>query len=515
MAILSNAVSQDAVAAVVGYALGFKDFSEGGRFLPQRIAAFSPVATSKQSGFASYDQPITISSEKDAFDTFGASPAHMMARILKPVQGGGVGTIPVDIFPIEDAGGATAAAGDITPSGTASENATHNLVFNGRKSISGKQISWVVETDDTVTELIPKIIAAIGGNIYAPVTAADGTTKVDLTSQIAGILGNDTTFTIDTNGVPADISYASTQMATGAGANDISGALANFGGTWYTQVINTYGTETEDAIEAFNGAPDPDTGGTGRWSAIVCKPFVSVTGTTESVIATLKALGTGRKLDMTNAVAPAPNSPAYNYEVATNAVVESAVIFNSQPHRTTLNRTYSDLPAPTGDTIGDMQNYINRDDLVKNGISTVIYTESQGYIMQDFITYRRPDSQPATSVDFRYVRNVVGIDFNVKYNYRLQEETFLVGKTIANDTDVVSVDGVIKPSGWKSIVDDLMITLGKLAIIADVPFAQASIQVQISAINPDRFETTFHYKRSGVTRISATTAFAGFNFGEL
>jgi hypothetical protein len=42
---------------------------------------------------------------------------------------------------------------------------------------------------------------------------------------------------------------------------------------------------------------------------------------------------------------------------------------------------------------------------------------------------------------------------------------------------------------------------------------QSSIEVDISTTNPDRLETTFNYKRTGVGRIASTTATAGFNFG--
>ena len=44
---------------------------------------------------------------------------------------------------------------------------------------------------------------------------------------------------------------------------------------------------------------------------------------------------------------------------------------------------------------------------------------------------------------------------------------------------------------------------------------QKSITVGLSTLNPDRLETFFKYKRTGVARISSTTAQAGFNFGTI
>jgi len=97
----------------------------------------------------------------------------------------------------------------------------------------------------------------------------------------------------------------------------------------------------------------------------------------------------------------------------------------------------------------------------------------------------------------------------------LLEQINVVDHTIANNTDIVSVGKVIKPKQWKQILDKYAEDLGKRALIADVPFMQNSITVGLSALNPDRLETFFKYKRTGVARISSTTAQAGFNFGTI
>ena len=93
--------------------------------------------------------------------------------------------------------------------------------------------------------------------------------------------------------------------------------------------------------------------------------------------------------------------------------------------------------------------------------------------------------------------------------------TLLAPYAIAADADIVRVSGVIKPKQWTQIVNGYAEDLGKRALIADIPFMQSSIVVNISTTNPDRLETFFRYKRTGVARISSTTAEAGFNFGSL
>jgi len=105
------------------------------------------------------------------------------------------------------------------------------------------------------------------------------------------------------------------------------------------------------------------------------------------------------------------------------------------------------------------------------------------------------------------------LDFNVRYGYYLLEQINVVDHSISNDDDVVSAQKVVKPKQWKQIIFGYADDLSSRALIADAAFMQDSIQVEISGVNPDRLETFFKYKRTGVARISSTTAEAGFNFG--
>ena len=105
------------------------------------------------------------------------------------------------------------------------------------------------------------------------------------------------------------------------------------------------------------------------------------------------------------------------------------------------------------------------------------------------------------------------LDFNVRYGYYLLEIINVVDHSISNDSDTVTAAKVVKPKIWKGIVVKYADDLAKRALIADVEFMQESITVDISSVNPDRLETFFRYKRTGIARISSTDAEAGFNFG--
>lgn len=506
-------LSATALERAASYALGYASTQEGGNYLPNRIALFTPIAIGKQSGFTGYDTPRTVTTFKEFFTLYGECPGAQIFRILKPTTGGGVGNIPVDVFPIEDAYGATAAVGAITPTGTAADAAnTHYIKFNGRLTIEGRRCSYSVVVGDTPTTIIAKQIAAINAFLYSPVTASDGTTATTLTAKWNGKTGNKIVITVDTNGEDCGITYAVTNPTGAVGDPDVADALTNMGNVWYTHHINIWGSELFSTIETVNGRPDITTNGTGRWMGTMMKPFVSVYGSIESVPATLKALVASRKLDLTNALAPAPLSTGYEWEAAANMVVLSSVTANSNAHMDICGLAYPDMPAPLNDYIGAMQDWAVRDDLIDNGISTVTYNASEGYVVQSFITPRRPDDESPLAIDFRYVRDIF-VDMNVAYNYKLLEGRYLLDKTVVNDSDVVTVDGVIKPKNWKSILFTMVDSLADLALLADRDYAKDNITVAISSTDPQRINTTFYYKRSGVARKHSTNAYAGFNFG--
>jgi len=642
---LSLAVQPTQLARAIGYALGFKDLVAGGRYLPQRVAIVTNIATAKQSGFTAYNQRHEITSLKAFYDLFGMCPGWLATRILRPTAGGGLGSIPLDVFPIEDAGGATAAAGTITPSGTATATTTHRVVFNGRQSIEGRSADYVVASGDTAEIIAGKIVAAINGMLYAPVTAVDydgvaatgtvdiladlvdgdtvriqdgegndvtfeadsgdgvtpgntafiivmdgaavdraataenlydaiiasdlaitpvlgtgdltyqvaltndaaGTAgnvsivqtgdgmtvagmsggladiaRVDLTARWKGTTGNEITVAIEDNDEDAGITYAVVQPTGAAGthATNFATALAAIGEYWDTILVNLYGSETFETIETFNGRPDVDTGGTGRWNAGVVKPLVAISGSTEDDKDTLKTLMADRKLDLTNALGVAPLSPGYSFEVAANFTYLAATTFNNTPHRTCSGKYLPDMPDPLDtageatDDIGDMADIVVRDELVKAGCSTVTYTPSTGYIVEDFVTFRRPDDQDPLNVDFKEVRSLLGIDFNVRYNYKLAVENNLIDKTLLPDDAVVSVTGTAKPKEVKSMIYDLADDLAALALIADPGYTKDNTQVEISSTNAKRIEATFPYKRTSCAGIVATTVYAAFYYGE-
>jgi phage tail sheath gpL-like len=502
---ISNAVGVDMLSRVLGYKIDKGDFSTANSNLPQRISILAEANTANQAGLSLV--PIQITTLSQAATLYGyGSPMYNIMRILKPANGGGT-TVPIIAYPQAETG--VAASRDVTPVGTATANARHTVVINGREGLGGETYDFNIVTGDTVAVITSKIRDAVNAVLGAPVIASNTSTKATLLSKWAGLTSEGINVTINTNDAPAGMTYAVTSLVVGSGTPSVQPALDLFGSNWNTIVVNSYGSAVMSVLEAFNGIPDPTTP-TGRYNALIIKPFISLMGETSKLKADYTALTTGRTTQVTNAICPAPGSKGLRMEAAANMAVLFANQTSENPHLDVAAKFYPDMPIPTDGDIGDMSVYDNRNFLSKNGSSTVDFV-ADNYKVMDFITtYRLAGENPP---QFKYCRNIV-VDLNVFFGYHLLEELYVIDHAIAADEDIVSASKVIKPKMWNGILRAYSDDLVNRGLTTDAKFMKDSIAVGLSVSNPDRLETAFNYKRSGFARVASTTAKAGFNFGE-
>lgn len=513
--ILSTAVSLDRVSRVVGYKVKKGFFQTSTPNLPQRIAIFGEANTANQ---ATLDEnPREITSAQEAGDLYGyGSPIHQIMRILRPLSGDGVGGIPTIVYPQKSnvAATATVIGIDVTIAAAALASTTHYIVLNGRFGIDGEQYAFSVVKGDTELQVLTKMRDAINNVLSAPCIASldvstPGSEFLVLTSKWEGQSSGELNYSIYTGTETAGVTYSTKSTVVGTGVVSIADALDAFGNAWNTIVINPYNTTTVlDALEAFNGIPDPEAP-TGRYSGIVFKPFIAITGSVDEDKDVLAAITDSRSTQVTNAIAPAPNSYGFSWEAAANMGYLHAVIAQNSPHLDVNGKSYPDMPVPLDEIIADMADYNNRDFLVKKGCSTVTLNAG-AYQVQDFVTTYHPTGE--VPPQYRYCRNLQ-LDFNVRYGYYILEQINVVDNAIAPSTQVIGVASTIKPAQWKQVLNSFAEDLGSRALIADVDFMKNSIEVQVSDTNPDRLETKFRYKRTGIARISSTDAEAGFAFG--
>lgn len=503
---ISNAVSSELISRIVGYLLAKGDFQTSSPNLPQRVAIFGEANTANQTTLDTNKKQITSAQQAGELYGFG-SPIHIMARIFFPRSGGGIGGIPVIVYPQEEAVGATAKKFTITPIGVATDNATHTLTIAGRGILDGYSYDVNISVGDSTAEISDKIEDVVNSVLGCPMSATSTSYLATLTSKWKGLTAEGLTLSVNTNDKAVGITYVVSSTQSGSATPSIQDGLDKIQNDWETLVINSYGTVSSvmTALEGFNGIPDPTTP-TGRFAAIIMKPFIALTGYTgdDPTVVTDSRLN-----NCTIQISPAPLSPGLPMEAAANDGVLRAVIAQNTPELDTIGKLYPDMPVPSDGNIGSMASYTNRNVFLGKGSSTVSLNVNQYEIQDPATTYHKLGENPP---QFRYTRNLI-LDFNVRYGYYLLEQLHVVNKVIAGDNDTVTGDNVIKPKQWKQILFAYFDDLVARGLITDASFSKDSLQVGLSTTNPDRLETSFEYKRTGVARIASTTAFAGFNFG--
>lgn len=468
-----------------------------------RVAVLAEANNANQSSLDTSEWQATSLKAVGLRYGFG-SPCYLIARIALPVLGG----IPLVFYPQAAAGGATYKQITIEVSGTATENATHSIYIAGRDGLDGAFYNIAIQTGDTAADVHDKITAAVSGVIGSPVDSSNDDYTVTLQSKWKGLTANPITCRIDTNGKDAGLTYdINNTTQAGAGTPSIGAALALFGNKWNTMVINSYGTVSAvmTALEQFNGIPDPDSP-TGRYQGVIMKPFVAFTG---SVDDDPSAITDPRSEEVTIAISPAPLSEGLQFESAANKCARHARITQDDPALDPINSFDVDMPVPADGNIGSMANYEDRDRIVKLGCSTVEEVASK-YQMKDSVTTYHPDGD--INPVFRYTRDLMCM-WNIRYGYYLLEQQYVIGKKILKDADKSSSDNIVKPMMWKSVIIGYFQTLIDRGIITDLDFSKMSLTVAISSTNPNRFDTKFSTKLSGIARISATENVVGFNFG--
>lgn len=506
MATISTAVGLERKSRVSGYKLKKGVFNNDTPNLPQLIAVFGEANTANQVGLTV--DKVEVTSAQEAGELFGyGSPIHRQMRILRPISGDGVGGITTIVFPQISDAGATATVRAWTVTGTATSNATHYVVINGRDNLDFQNASFNVVTGDTPTIVAGKISDAINKVLGSPFLGTSALGVVTATTKWKGITSAEANLLIDFGNDGAGLTYAQTTTTNGTGVVDLSASLAQFGDDWYTIVTNPYGTAQLSVLEAFNGKPDPEQP-TGRYNGLIFKPFLAFFGSTLSSRTALSAItnAQARIEQVTNVLCAAPGSLGFTWEALANVVVLFARTAQDTPHLDVNNKAYPDMPIPSNGNIGDMSDYNNRDLLVKDGCSTVILENGQ-YKIQDLVTTYHPQGE--SPLQYAYARNL-NLDYNVSYRYRLLETLRLKDKVLVRDDQTIDVVGAVKPKEWKSVVYDLLDDLALDGLINEPQFSKDRLQVQISTVNPDRIETSFPYKRTGVARIESTDAEAGF-----
>jgi len=500
-------VDASAVARVLGVTTEYRDLRAGNvRYLPQRIAVIAQGATAS-AGYSTTKWQATSADEAGQRYGYG-SPIHLILRELMPANGDGVGSIPVDVLPLNDHASGVAAAGTVTPSGTATKTQTYYARIGGILS----DPFTIAAGSIVAATVIASMITAINAVPSMPAIASDGTTELDLTAKWEGDSANDITIelldgklekltsgTADANGVIMTI----VAMAAGATNPTVDAQLTAIGNVWETMIVNGLNPDDIVALGAYA------TWGEGRWGTLVHKPCVVFSGWTGYGTPTVAAAITipdARATDRVNCQVVAPGSPDIPFRVAARQVARIAKVANNNPPTDYALQSVSGI-IPGND--GDQWLQNERDQASKAGSSTVEVIDNVVYI-SDIVTMYHPSGQDPPA--YRYVNDIVKLQ-NIVYNLSLIfAGNGWPGAPLIPDDQETDNENAKRPKDAKSAVIKLINSLGRQAIISDPETAKKSVVCAIDGSNGRRLNVTMQVALSGNAGIIDVVLRFGFYY---
>ena len=487
------AVDASAVARVVGIETVFKNLRPGGiLFLPQRVAVVGQGNTAAV--YSTDKRQVTSAGDAAALYGFG-SPIHLAVLQLLPINGDGVGTIPVTVYPLKDDAAGVAATGDITPSGAPSGAGSYKVRINNIDSEA-----FVIAVGDAVADMVTAMTDAINAVLEMPVTAVDNVTDVALTSKWEGASAND--IIVEVVG-PTDlnVSFAITQLSGGLVNPDVQDALDQVGDVWETMMLNCMDVADTDTLDIYSVF------GEGRWGELTRKPLVVFSGDTNTTVALATAVPDARKADRTNAQLVAPGSNDLPFVVAARQLARIVVVAaNNPPH----DYGSQDATGLTPGTDGIQWDYNEQDAAVKAGSSTIKVKDGVVNIA-DVITFYHPDGDPIPA--YRFVVDIVKLQ-NILFNLDLifATDEWDGAPLIPDDQPTVN-KAAKKPKTAVAAVASMLDSLGLNAIISDPETAKAATTAEINSQNPKRLDVELTIQLAGNTNIISITFNFGFFFG--
>lgn len=490
---ISTAVDVSAVARVVGIKTIFRDLrGDSVLFLPQRIAVVGQGATA--STYDTTKQQVTSAAEVGSLYGYG-SPVHLAAKQLLPVNGDGVGTIPVTIYPLEDDGSGVAAAGDITPVTAQTEAASYIVRVNNIDSEA-----FVISVGDTVADIVTAMTTAINAVLDMPVVAVDGATVCNVTAKWAGTSSNELRIEV-IGSTTAGTTFTITQPTGGLINPDVDDALNQVGNVWETMVLNCLEVADTASLDKY------ETFGEGRWGALTKKPLIVFSGNISTSVTNSTTVSDARKTDRINSQLVAPGSKELAFVVAARQLARIAPVANNNPPH-----DYGSLQATgiTPGSDGDQWTYQDRDEAVKKGSSTIEVKD--GVInVSDVVTFYHPTGDPIPA--YRYVVDIVKIQ-NIIFNVDLifNNADWDGAPLIPDDQPTVNRTAK-KPKMAVASINSLIDSLGLNAIISDPKTAKENTLAVISDMNPKRLDVSMTVQISGNANIISIDLNWGFFFG--
>jgi phage tail sheath gpL-like len=466
-------------------------------YLPQKIAVVAQGETAANSSYTT--EPWSVTSYGETATKYGSrSPIAHMVRKLKPPGGGGVGGVEVTVYPMKDHAGGVAATGSITPSGTLTADAYLKLRIGGEESATFKVAKGAV----SAAAVVPAMLAACAENPNIPALTS-GTTVLAVAAAWEGTTGNASSgFKIEVLGNTQGGVFTIAPMTGGLNNPDVTPAVAQIGPRWETLIINQMEPSDGTTLDKYVAWGEP------RWGSLQHCFAVVVTGSTESVRATITAITDGRKTDRTNLIWSAEGSPTLPFVCAAALVATIAPEMNNHPASDFgLLPVVGVIPGATAVQFDPE----SRDFCVKKGLSTSEYRDNQ-IVVGDLVTCYHPtgeDPPPYASLcDINKLMNFGNL-LKTEFDHRRWRGVAIVADDQSTDEPRARRRKDVLAACYK------VVNAGaRMAIVANPKFINANITCNIDPGNPKRLNTFIPPPLSSNMNIHDIAVGFSFFFGE-
>lgn len=488
-------IDATAKAAATGVSFTYEDTRVNkSTFLRQKIAVFAQGATVSNDDYTT--EPWRATSAHEAGSRYGTgSPIHLIVDKLIPPSGRGVGSVEVTVYPLKDHESGDPAVGDITPSGTASEDAVLQLKIGDFLTSSFTVPAGAVTVADVIADMIDRVTALP----KAPMIATNGTTELVLTAKWAGASGNN--ISVEVVGDTKGLVFAVTQPTGGTNNPDVSDAIALIGSRWESFVINAMEYTDDTTLDLFQAW------GEEVWDPLESRIPVVVTGANEATAATIGAVTDARKTDRVNSIKNVEGSPTIPFVIAAAAVAQAAPEANNNPAS-----DYGGLPligVSPGST-ADQWKWTVRNAALLQGVATTEVIDNQ-VVIGDFVTCYHPTGEEPPAYD--RVVNLVKLQ-NIAHAYRTEfQSRKWKGAILITDDDDSDNPRARRPKDVVAECYKLNGGLGQAAIIARVAETNANTTAVPDSQNPNRVNISTPPPLSGNMNITDARIRFGFVFG--
>lgn len=421
-------------------------------------------------------KPLLVSSADTVSGLCGAgSMLHnqMRAYLANDIAG------EIWILPLDDAAtGMTAATGKITITTQATATGVISLY------IAGVRVQTTVVATDAIATIATALTTAINARTDLPVTATAAAGVVTVTAKNKGAHGNGIDMRLNYQGTaggestPLGLTLAFTAMAGGAGAPDMTAALASLQDMEFDFVINPYTDTTSlDTIKGWLS----DT--TGRWSyaqQLYGHAFTAAAGS----YGQLASIGAARNDQHASimGIYDSPTPPLVWSAAYTGAVANS---LRNDPGRPLQTLTISGVLAPP---VSSRFMLTERNNLLYSGISTFTVGDDGTVMVENIITTYQKNKYGAADDSYLQVETLFLLMFVMRYMRGQITSKFARMKLAADGTRFAPGLAIVTPNIIRAELIAQYTALEYGGYVQDTAGFAKGLIVEKSASNPNRVD---------------------------